>query len=101
MGGGGRGSRLAAAWPRASPLLTCTPEGGHGLHDRGPQAEGARLRPVPQHGELSRDVVHGQRVRGVLQAKAGVSGASSVRPRDWSSSAVQCPLLPTGFGKVP
>ena len=85
---------LEAAWPRALPLLTCAPEGGHGFHDRGLQAEGACLRPVPQHGELSRDVVHGQRVRGVLQATAGVSGTAGHRLSTPGTEALQLCSVP-------
>lgn len=48
--------------------LTCAPEGGHRLHHRRLEAEGSSLGAVPQHGELPRDVVHRQRVGGVLRA---------------------------------
>lgn len=84
-GGGIPGVGVGGEQAPGAARLTCAPEGRHRLPDGGLQAEGPGLGPVPQHGELPRDVVHGQRVGGVLRGAAGreVSRWGDTLPQVW------------------
>lgn len=48
-------------------LPTCSAEGSHGLQYGSLEIKCPSLGSVPQHGKLSRDMVHGEREVGVLQ----------------------------------
>lgn len=55
--------------PSGLPSLTCSSEPCHGLQDCSLQVKGPSLCSMPQHGKLSRDMVNGQWVGGMLEKK--------------------------------
>lgn len=80
--------------PFLSPSLTCSSEPGHGLRHCRLQVKGPGLRPVPQHGKFSRDVVDSQGVAGMLGKYTPYFSVGGGGP----GTHLYCPLSGRGEG---
>lgn len=69
-------------------LLTCSAEGGHGLQYSSLEIKCPSLGSVPQHGELSRDMVHSEGELRMLQRSSSKQSGGWVNP-----GGVPCSLL--------
>lgn len=68
-------AQVRKPWPS---LFTCTAEGGHGLQNSSLEIKRPGPGSVPQHGELSGNVVHGKRELRVLpKSRGGRTGGTS------------------------
>lgn len=61
-------------------LFTCTAEGGHDLQNSSLEIKRPGPGSVPQHGELSRNMVHSKRELRVLWKSSGGWTGGSVEP---------------------